>query len=192
MKDTCTCGEKFRTAEDDRDHMPCPGTPLEQTRIQLAIVTGALREIAAREWDKGRDRSVQIALAALGAVPTAEEHDCAKLGCDPHHPGWKVPQYADPAAPSAAAWDSDRDDEWTAAIDKSFPTRSGAHEVYAIAMKMVGNRHSKGALVALVSWLLLHKTVVEVAIRVMRTTYAQNKHAQDWADYLEEAIKGIA
>ena len=26
----CTCGEKFRDAEDFRDHLPCPGSPTEQ------------------------------------------------------------------------------------------------------------------------------------------------------------------
>ena len=28
--DICTCGWKFRTAEDFRDHMPCDGTKSEQ------------------------------------------------------------------------------------------------------------------------------------------------------------------
>ena len=51
-------------------------------------------------------------------------------------------------------WD-DKPDEWTDEIEKAFPTRSGAHEAYATAMRMVGNRHSKGALVALVTWLLV-------------------------------------
>lgn len=51
-------------------------------------------------------------------------------------------------------WD-DKPDEWTAAIDEAFPTRSGSHEAYATAMRMVGSRRSKGALVALVNWLLV-------------------------------------
>ena len=29
----CTCGQKFRDAEDFRDHLPCGGTP-EQERIR--------------------------------------------------------------------------------------------------------------------------------------------------------------
>jgi hypothetical protein len=53
-------------------------------------------------------------------------------------------------------WD-DVDDEYTAEIDAAFPTRSGSHYLYAIAMKMVGNRQSKGALVELVNWLLVER-----------------------------------
>lgn len=36
---TCSCGEKFRDAEDWRDHMPCPGTPSEQeiSRLRKAL-----------------------------------------------------------------------------------------------------------------------------------------------------------
>ena len=52
------------------------------------------------------------------------------------------------------AWD-DVEDEWSEAIDQAFPTRSGSHDQYAMAMKMVGNRYSKGELVALVNWLLV-------------------------------------
>lgn len=49
----------------------------------------------------------------------------------------------------------DRDDEWTPQIDAAFPTRSGSHDEYATAMRMVSARHSKHALVALVNWLLV-------------------------------------
>jgi hypothetical protein len=52
----------------------------------------------------------------------------------------------------------DKDDEWTPAINAAHPTvtrlRKGQPDTYAIAMRMVGNRHSKRALVELVSWLL--------------------------------------
>jgi hypothetical protein len=51
-------------------------------------------------------------------------------------------------------WD-DKPDEWTPEIEEAFPTRSGSHEAYATAMRMVGSRRSKGALVALVNWLLV-------------------------------------
>ena len=33
--DICTCGWKFRTAEDFRDHMPCDGTKSEQRIREL-------------------------------------------------------------------------------------------------------------------------------------------------------------
>lgn len=48
-------------------------------------------------------------------------------------------------------------DEWTEAVRAAHPTRSESHEEYATAMKMVGNRHSKGELVALVNWLLVER-----------------------------------
>ena len=53
-----------------------------------------------------------------------------------------------------APWE-DKDDEWTSAIHDAFPTRSGSHKEYAIARRMVGNRHGKGALIDLVNWLLV-------------------------------------
>jgi hypothetical protein len=50
---------------------------------------------------------------------------------------------------------SDRDDEWSEAVKAAHPVRSESHATYATAMQMVGARHSKGALVALVNWLLM-------------------------------------
>jgi hypothetical protein len=46
-------------------------------------------------------------------------------------------------------------DEWSERIAAVHPTLTGDHATYAKAMEMVGNRHSKGALVELVNWLLL-------------------------------------
>jgi hypothetical protein len=57
----------------------------------------------------------------------------------------------------------DVDDEWTDAIKAAHPARSGAHDEYATAMKMVGHRHSKGELVALVTWLLARLKAEEQA-----------------------------
>lgn len=50
---------------------------------------------------------------------------------------------------------SDETDEWTHHIEAAFPTRSGSHDEYGMAMRMVGNRQSKRELVALVNWLLV-------------------------------------
>jgi hypothetical protein len=55
---------------------------------------------------------------------------------------------------AALHWE-DAKDEWTERIRAAHPSRSGSHDTYATAMRMVGNRHSKGELVALVNWLLL-------------------------------------
>jgi hypothetical protein len=55
----------------------------------------------------------------------------------------------------ADAWEDVRD-EWTPHVDAAHPARdSGSHEEYGVAMRMVGHRHSKWQLVALVNWLLV-------------------------------------
>ena len=41
-----------------------------------------------------------------------------------------------------------------AEIDAAHPLRTGKHDLYAEAMRLVGAKHSKGALVELVNWLL--------------------------------------
>lgn len=45
----CSCGVRFRDAEDFRDHMPCAGTPEEQTiaklQTRLDIAENALDQI---------------------------------------------------------------------------------------------------------------------------------------------------
>lgn len=41
------------------------------------------------------------------------------------------------------------------AIKAAHPLRSGRHDLYAKAMRLVGERHAKGDLVDLVVWLLL-------------------------------------
>lgn len=52
------------------------------------------------------------------------------------------------------SWE-DRKDEWSESIADAFPTRSGSHDEWGVAMQMVGNRRSKTELIALVNWLLL-------------------------------------
>lgn len=56
------------------------------------------------------------------------------------------------------------------AIAASHPTRTGRHDLYARAMRLVGERHAKGELVDLVTWLLtdldnLHRQEVHHAFR---------------------------
>ncbi len=70
-------------------------------------------------------------------------------------------------------------------IDAAHPTRSGRHDLYVEAMRLVGAKQSKGALVALVNWLLQPKgqSVSEgsVASRVDK----------DLVDELNDAICGL-
>jgi hypothetical protein len=63
------------------------------------------------------------------------------------------------------------------AISAAFPTRSGSHVQYAQAMEMVGTRHSKGALVALVNWLLVERDALKDAVN-------------HWADCAVHHIEG--
>ena len=60
----------------------------------------------------------------------------------------------------ARDWE-DVDDEWSQAIKAAHPIHTESHETYATAMKMVGHRHSKGQLVALVNWLLIRCSKVK-------------------------------
>lgn len=53
-----------------------------------------------------------------------------------------------------ADWHDDKPDQWTPLILAAHPMKTGAHEHYATALEMVGNRRSKSELVALVCWLL--------------------------------------
>lgn len=62
---------------------------------------------------------------------------------------------------SRAAETESSEDAWTDkpipeddAIRAAHPTRTGRHDLYAEAMRLVGAKHSKGALVDLVNWLL--------------------------------------
>lgn len=60
-----------------------------------------------------------------------------------------------PGLPNVASdWDADREDEWTERINGHHPCNTGDHKTYAKAMELVGNRHSKYALVDLVNFLL--------------------------------------
>lgn len=54
---------------------------------------------------------------------------------------------------STNAW-GDREDKWTKRINAAHPIVSGSHGAWQLATDMVGNRHSKRALVELVNWLL--------------------------------------
>jgi hypothetical protein len=56
---------------------------------------------------------------------------------------------------------ADKDDKWTKEVEDAFPTRSGSHKEYQTAMEMIHARHSKGAIVALINWLLLRINLAE-------------------------------
>ena len=64
-------------------------------------------------------------------------------------------------------WPADREGDRPipedAAIEAAFPTRSKSYATYDEAMRMVGAKRSKGALVALVNWLLVTRAAALAA-----------------------------
>lgn len=51
------------------------------------------------------------------------------------------------------------------AIKAAHPTRSGRHDLYEEAMRLVGAKHSKAALVELVNWLLVERDEARELVR---------------------------
>lgn len=50
----------------------------------------------------------------------------------------------------------DREDEYSERIAACHPDNNGSHRTYALASRLVGNRHSKCALIDLVNFLLIY------------------------------------
>jgi hypothetical protein len=115
-------------------------------------------EELAREWLlKNTDAALvgsSKAEASLAALIRTAQADAVRFVKDAKVEELAKARVAGAEEALSETWD-DRDDEWSEQIEISFPSRSGSHDEYGMAMKMVGNRHSKGALVALVNWLLV-------------------------------------
>jgi len=65
--------------------------------------------------------------------------------------GWENRQYYESS--KKLDWE-DREDEWSKEIQRAHPINTGFFNTYDLACEMVGNRHGKFALIALVNWLL--------------------------------------
>jgi hypothetical protein len=92
-------------------------------------------------------------------------------------------QRTETAGPDAWKDKSDKPLPEDDAIHAAFPTRSGRHDLYAEAMRLVGARYSKGGLVALVNW-LLHRAsrhqaseLLKEARRRIRAVPIKDEHA---------------
>jgi hypothetical protein len=90
-----------------------------------------------------------------------------------------------------APW-TDKDDEYTARITAAHPMMTGDHKTYRVALEMIGNRHSKYALVNLVNWLL--RDLDEARANALREAAARGRMwLRDWAVELagtfEEYVK---
>jgi len=95
----------------------------------------------------------------------------------------------------------DKKDDYTKFTQELFPTRTGRHDLYARAMQLVGNRHSKAGLVALVNALLAERapksieSVLEAAVNWVRLhvsgigapNEADLEEMREWA--LEHGVK---
>ncbi|MDB4942989.1 MAG: hypothetical protein JWP97_2523 [Labilithrix sp.] len=95
--------------------------------------------IRARETAEGSH--VDPAIVRAAERDDAREAEEARLIADPNFA--RVPVTA-----SASLSEAEE-------IKAAHPLRSGRHDLYAEAMRLVGERHAKGALVELVTWLLL-------------------------------------
>ena len=170
-----TCALLTRTREKGtamaEEHEKCPdcGTPLMDLERRLEKADASHRHhavdcvVVLKERVKTlegdlhgaivceREAEAKAASADVIVLPVTDGFPGEIDVCDPHdgHSHRYVPT-------SALEWE-DVDDEWTAAIKAAHPVRSESHLEYAVAMKMVGHRHSKGELVALVNWLLVER-----------------------------------
>jgi len=85
----------------------------------------------------------------------------------------------------------DRPDEWTDAILAAHPVNSTdpeRHNRFALAMKMVGNRHGKYELVGLVHWLL---TRLEAASPVVPVGRGDVEVVAEWLEMAKETPKQL-
>jgi hypothetical protein len=130
----------------------------EQCR-EFVLLPEPRRKLAARE------ESVRGAINAMLAAYRAQSARIAALEAERGKP-----------------W-NDREDEWSAAIEAAHPTKTQRFDLDDKARQMVSARHSKGALVALVNWLLAQLATLTAerdAAREALRPFA--KAADEWAE----------
>lgn len=137
-----------------------------RTLVQALATIDALRvrvEKAEKERDRQRrlfdvaDRAAKHLVAKVNAETTRAERAEKNL---------KVSQTVLAGACLSLANepdDEDVDDEFTEAIAKAHPLRTGKHALYAMARHAVSNRHSKGALVELVNLFMVQRDTERAA-----------------------------
>jgi hypothetical protein len=140
------------------NHAPCECLDCRLERTRLKKLGDALSRIECH-FPNGSQLVAQALSGDLESVPQARRRTTDTSAGEPVGTlgllamlgvTGEGPIFTDPLPP----WDEDKRDEWSEAIDAAFPTRSGKHDLYATAMKMVSHRHTKAALVSLVNWLL--------------------------------------
>lgn len=148
--------ETARRADKDRDRMRSLHVRLWGMAVAIGLShesAGAMQEffkariVAHRELRRAARRLAKLALRQAEELRAAHvEHDalCTRI----------VKLEAEIDRLSGDNWD-DRPLPEDTQIAEAFPTRSGRHDLYAEAMRLVGAKRSKGELVKLVTWLLL-------------------------------------
>ncbi len=166
--------ESQRTGEATRPCPCCPGTNHKTTRWEC---DGCLRSLPYRALDSVSDalrvgdvvRS-SSGLAEIRFIDESEEYPVSLRYTEGRNNGATggakreeltfvsrpTAQRSETVLPTSSAWqdEDDRPLPEDVAISAAFPTRSGRHDLYAEAMRLVGAKYSKQALVALVNWLL--------------------------------------
>jgi hypothetical protein len=103
-------------------------------------------------WLRGNNELADIFAARFLALLTRQQEDIERLTA------------------LTAKWAPDGDEPLRedAYIAKAHPLKSGDHTGYMEAMRLVGAKRSKGALVNLVHWLLLRATTAENSVAELR------------------------
>jgi hypothetical protein len=67
VNDNCSCGHIFRTAEDYRDHLPCPGHPVMVDTVKAIV-----------DWLRSEDSYGQYSIEGQWVANAIERGDWKK------------------------------------------------------------------------------------------------------------------
>jgi hypothetical protein len=118
--------------------------------------------------ENGMNKKDEALKMAIEALLYGTDHTNAVKACK---------EALEQPAQEPVAWE-DKEDEWSEAIAASHPLQTKSFVEYEAAMKMVGNRKSKGALVDLVCYLLQH--------------FNADTHPHQWQGLSDDEIDKIA
>lgn len=136
------------------------GSPLPDDSILVEMAKNLV--VVAAERDESRAMFADLCQGVLDIALAMERHPHYKKLAALH--GRFLDLHTSMVDDAARPTWADKRDRWSAAVDAAYPTRSGSHDEYVVAMTMVGNRQSKGDLVALVNWLLVRLKLVEARV----------------------------
>ena len=190
-----------RVAELERE-LDDDASPADEARLD-EMVKRTMTQYETRIEEQKRLATAESRVAELEAklASQTEEYQEWITGPTPHELLKRIAAFTARVAGLEAervAWRewSDKNDEWSGPIDAAFPTKSGSHREYATAMQMVGRRHSKGALVALVNWLLVRVGSLEGRLSStidvhQRATQASHEHFNESRSALDARISAL-